>query len=82
MNLHKVEKKELGVEMLEASKDYPDEGAFFRRMNTIPDPTDVIANDVKYHLYCWVKANVTIATKRMNNMLTEKLALKNWPTLK
>ena len=76
VNLHKVEKKELGVEMLEASKDYPDEGAFFRRMNTIPDPTDVIANDVKYHLYCWVKAKRYHCNKENEQHVNRKASIE------
>ena len=29
---------------------------FFMRLNSIPNPEDGVANDVRYHLPCWVKA--------------------------
>ena len=29
---------------------------FFLRLNSIPNPEDGVANDVRYHLPCWVKA--------------------------
>ena len=29
---------------------------FLLRLNSIPNPEDGVANDVRYHLPCWVKA--------------------------
>ena len=29
---------------------------FFLELNSIPNPEDGVANDVRYHLPCWVKA--------------------------
>ena len=29
---------------------------FFSRLNSIPNPEDGVAIDVRYHLLCWVKA--------------------------
>ena len=37
---------------------------FFIRMNTIPNSRDPVANDVKYHLKCWVNTQ-TEALKTM-----------------
>lgn len=56
--LHKVEFKETGQRMLKISKSLPEKG-FFIRMNSIPS-ADAIANDVQYHLKCWVNAQRSI----------------------
>ena len=29
---------------------------FFLRLNSIPNPEDGVANNVRYHLACWIKA--------------------------
>ena len=56
LELHNVQKIEVGKKMLEIAKCYPDGGGFLRRMNTIPNAEDAIANDVKYHRYCFTDA--------------------------
>ena len=52
---HNVEYMKTGVKMFEVAKELSDQG-FYRRLNSIPDATDAVANDVKYHLRCWVNA--------------------------
>ena len=59
--------------MLRVAKDLPDP-SFFLRMNSIPNADDAVANDVKYHLNCWVlaqrsavKCNVELM-KEMNDI--------------
>ena len=51
--LHKVSYKSTGDKMLDVSKRLNDK-SFFVRLNSIPDSTDAIANDVQYHHLCWV----------------------------
>ena len=53
--LRKVMYKEMGVNMLLVAKAMEDK-AFFIRLNTIPNACDAVANDVMYHLACWVMA--------------------------
>lgn len=53
--LRKVEFSETGRNMLQVSKSLANQD-FFIRMNSIPNPDDAVANDVKYHLKCWVTA--------------------------
>ena len=53
--LHNVEFLQTGPKMLRVAKDLPDP-SFFLRMNSIPNADDAVANDVKYHLNCWVLA--------------------------
>ena len=44
---------ETGQKMLTTAKAMNDKG-FFMRMNSIPNAADAVANDVVYHLQCWV----------------------------
>ena len=37
---------------------------FFLRLNSIPNPEDGVANDVRYHLPNWVKAKKRSTTNR------------------
>ena len=53
--MNKVEFKTTGEKMLYVAKKLPDQG-FFIRMNSIPNASDAVANDVKYHMKCWVNA--------------------------
>ena len=41
---------------------------FFLRLNSIPNPEDGVANDVRYHLPCWVKAKKE--TQRKERVVT------------
>ena len=43
----------LGKRMLDVAKALPGKG-FFIRLNSIPKAHDAVANDVLYHLKCWV----------------------------
>ena len=56
LELHNVQKIEVGKKMLDMAKSYPDGGGFLRRMNTIPNAEDAIANDVGYHRGCFTYA--------------------------
>ena len=51
--LHRAEFLETGSRMFKVAELLPDK-SFFIRMNTIPNSRDAVANDVKYHLKCWV----------------------------
>ena len=53
--LRKVMFKEMGANMLSVAKAMEDK-SFFIRLNTIPNACDAVANDVMYHLVCWVMA--------------------------
>ena len=53
--LHKVEYMITGEKMLEVARKLSDKG-FYLRLNTIPNAADAVANDVSYHLKCWVNA--------------------------
>ena len=37
---------------------------FFLRLNSIPNAEDEVANDVRYHLPCWLKAKKRSTTNR------------------
>ena len=50
---HRVEFLEIGSRMLKVAELLPDQ-SFFVRMNAIPNSRDAVANNVKYHLKCWV----------------------------
>jgi len=56
LELHTVQKLELGKKLLKLAESYPDSGGFLRRMNTIPNAEDAVANDVKYHRGCFISA--------------------------
>ena len=53
--LHKVAYMRTGRTMLEVASKLSDKG-FYLRLNTIPNASDAVANDVTYHLKCWVNA--------------------------
>ena len=53
--LCQVECKETGKRMLEVAKMLQDK-SFLLRLNSIPNANDAVANEVRYHLPCWVKA--------------------------
>lgn len=57
--LHKVCFKRTGEKMLEVASKLPDR-SFFLRLNSIPNANDAVANDVQYHLTCWVVAQRTV----------------------
>ena len=44
----------------------PEEKSFFLRLNTIPNATDAVVNEVKYHLKCWSES------KRIANKVQEE----------
>ena len=43
-----------------------EEKSFFLRLNTIPNATDAVVNEVKYHLKCWSES------KRIANKVQEE----------
>ena len=47
--------------MLEVARKLEDPQLFLR-MNNIPSAADAVANDVKYHLNCWVKVQRKVAS--------------------
>ena len=57
--LHKVETIHIGQRMLKVAKELPDQ-SFYLRMNSIPNFADAVANDVQYHLKCWILAERSI----------------------
>lgn len=52
--LHKVAYTVTGCNMYKVAQQLSDQSLFIS-LNSIPDPTDAVANDVVYHLTCWVK---------------------------
>ena len=61
--LRKVEYLETGKKMYEVAKSASNK-TFFFRFNTIPQADDAVANDVVYHLQCWVSTQREIQTKQ------------------
>ena len=51
--LHQVDFVETGKRMLNVAEKLSDQG-FFLQLNNIPNSSDAVANDVQYHLKCWV----------------------------
>ena len=51
----KVAHLEMGASMLNVARKLAEPG-FFIRMNSISSASDAVANDVMYHLHCWVIA--------------------------
>ena len=51
--LHKVYYKSTGEKMLTIAKNLTDR-SFFLRLNSIPNASDAVANDVQCHHMCWV----------------------------
>ena len=51
--LRKIAVNSTGKRMLDVAKFLSNKD-FFLRLNTIPLAEDAIANDVEYHLKCWV----------------------------
>ena len=68
--LRKVEFESTGVRMLEVAKQLEDK-QFFLRLNNISSAKDAVANDVKYHLTCWVNAKRKIVTSSSNEQELE-----------
>ena len=50
-----------GQRMLEVARKLEDPQLFLR-MNNIPSAVDVVANDMKFHLNCWVKVQRKVAS--------------------
>ena len=69
--LRKVAMKSTDKRMLNVAKCLSNKN-FFLRLNTIPLAEDAIANDVEYHLKCWV----TIQREVQNDTLNEKDVIK------
>ena len=65
--LRKVAVKSTGKHMLDVAKCLSNND-FFLRLNTIPLEEDAIANDVEYHLKCWVALQKEV----QNDILNEK----------
>ena len=56
----------LGKRMLDVAKTLPEKG-FFIRLNSIPNTHDAVANNVLYHLKCWVR-NVRETQRNVSKM--------------
>ena len=52
---HRVETLETRKLMFSIANEISNKD-FFLELNSIPNPEDGVANDVRYHLPCWVKA--------------------------
>ena len=52
---HRVETLETEKIMFSVANEISNKD-YFLRLNSIPNPEDGVANDVRYHLPCWVKA--------------------------
>ena len=50
----------LGKRMLDIAKALPERG-FFIRLKSIPNAHDAVANDVLYHLKCWVNTQRNVS---------------------
>lgn len=53
--LQKLETIHTGQKMLKVVKELTDP-SFYIRMNSIPNSAHAVANDVQYHLKCWILA--------------------------
>ena len=51
--LHKVEFTKTEKKMLECASKFEDKSLHVR-LNSVCDPSDAVANDVQYHLKCWI----------------------------
>ena len=60
--LTRVEFKETGIRMLKVLEKLVDK-SFFRRVNSITNKEDAVANEVVYHDVCWVKAKLEAQPK-------------------
>ena len=58
--LHKVAYTLTGESMLNFAHKMNDPG-FLIRLNVVPNAADAVANDVQYHLKCWVNAQRSVA---------------------
>ena len=65
--LRKVAVKSTGKRMLDVAKCLSNKD-FILRLNTIPLAEDAIANDVEYHLKCWV----AVQGESQNDILNKK----------
>lgn len=70
--LHKVSLKSTGEKMLEVAKQLSDR-AFFLRLHTIPNASDAVANDVQYHLTCWVLVQRSVISSSATFQDLEKI---------
>lgn len=65
-DLHNAMSKAVGEKMFNVAKLLPEKG-FFLRLNSIPNAKDAVANDVKYHLRCWVEAQRKVKKTESDN---------------
>jgi hypothetical protein len=68
--LHKVQTMRTGQRMLEVSKLLQDQ-SFFLRLNSVPNAADAVANDVQYHLKCWVLAQRNVHKQEIDSTTPE-----------
>ena len=64
-NLTHAEREDSGKQMLVVSENLRDK-SFFRRLNSIPNADDAVANYVVYHGTCWIKAKREAAPNSCN----------------
>ena len=60
-----------GQSMLNVDQKLADK-SFYRRLNTIPNADDAVANEVKYHLKCWSSCKQIAAKKESESIDNEK----------
>ena len=58
--LRKAMDVNLGKKMLDVAKTLPEKG-FFIRLNSTPNAHNTVANDVLYHLKCWVNTQRNVS---------------------
>ena len=64
--LHKVAYISTGSNMVKVAQQLTDQSLFIK-LNSVPDAADAVANDVQYHLTCWV----TIKRKASKTSVSE-----------
>ena len=64
--LHKVAYISTGCNMVKVAQQLTDQSLFIK-LNSVPDAADAVANDVQYHLTCWV----TIPRKASKTSVSE-----------
>lgn len=65
--LHQVMRESTGRRMFELPKKVENKD-FFLRLNTIPNAQDAVANEVKYHLKCWVSSQRLIGDRHSESL--------------
>ena len=66
--LHKVELESVGKRMYDISESKNDT-KLMACLNQVVNPDDAVANDIQYHLQCWVKLELSVLGKtRANNI--------------